>query len=101
MEEELGVLKERNVYDIVQQPQNTKVIGCRWIFKLKQDSKGTVQKYQARLVAQGHRQVPGLDYFDTFSPVVNYACLDLFMSLLVISMGWVHKHFRCKVCLFI
>jgi hypothetical protein len=69
-----------------------RIIGCRWVFSLKKDSEGLIQRYRARLVAQGFKQVPGLDFVDIFSPVVNYVFIYLFMSLLVISMGWVHKH---------
>lgn len=92
MNEELGVLKERQVYDIVQRPENKRVIGSRWVYKLKKNAEGTIERYRARLVAQGFRQVPGIDYFEIFSPVVNYVLIYLFMSFLVISMGWVHRH---------
>ena len=64
--------------------------------QLKKDADSNVQRFKERLVPQCFRQVPGINYFETFSPVVNYVLIILFMILLVISCGWVHRHVDIK-----
>ena len=57
------------------------VIGSRWVFALKHKADGSIQRYKARLVAQGFAQVHGIDYFDTYSPVVRYDSLRLILRI--------------------
>jgi histone deacetylase 1/2 len=63
------------------------VVGCKWIFRLKRHTDGTVARYKARLVAKGFNQRPGLDYHETFSPVVKPTTIRLVLSI-AISNGW-------------
>ncbi len=46
-------------------------MGCRWTYVKKYDEHGNVSRYKARLVAQGYSQIPGVDYTETFAPVVR------------------------------
>lgn len=59
------------------------VMGCEWVFKTKLKSDGILQKYKARLVANGFQQTPGLDCFDTFSPVIKPNSIRIMLSLVV------------------
>ncbi|GFX67838.1 retrovirus-related Pol polyprotein from transposon TNT 1-94 [Trichonephila clavipes] len=83
MKEEINVMKERDVWELVPAPQDSKVIGCRWVYTLKTDSKGIICRYKARLVAKGHNQQKGESYDETFSPVVNFSLVRLFFVLFV------------------
>lgn len=83
MDEELKSLKENQTWSLVDLPCDKKPIQCKWIFKIKRDSDGKVSKYKARLVAKGFTQVRGVDYNETYSPVVRSSTLRLLFSLAV------------------
>ena len=81
MKLEIGSMKINNVWDLVDPTPNQKVIKSKWVFKKKTNVDGTVL-YKARLVAQGFNQQQGLDYTETFSPVVSF---DSIRTILAIS----------------
>ncbi|KAJ9683081.1 hypothetical protein PVL29_018886 [Vitis rotundifolia] len=70
MEKEFSTLQRNNTWHLVPLPSNSNIIGCKWVYKLKYKPDGTVDRYKARLVAQGFTQTLGLDYFETFSPIL-------------------------------
>ncbi|VVA38623.1 Hypothetical predicted protein, partial [Prunus dulcis] len=57
------------------------IVGCRWVYRIKKNSDGTLARYKARLVAQGFSQAPGLDFSETFSPVVRHTTVRLILSI--------------------
>ena len=69
MEEELRALEVNKTWDIVNLPPMKKPIGCRWVFTVKYLSYGKIERYKARLVAQGYNQTYGIDYGETFALV--------------------------------
>ena len=72
---------------MVPRPHNRPVIGCKWIYKNKPSSDGTTHKYKAHLVAKGFLQEGGIDYHETFSPVIKTTTIRLLLAL-AISQGW-------------
>lgn len=87
MKEEYMALKKNNTWHLVH-PQTCKnIINCKWVFRIKRKSNGTVDRYKERLVAKGFKQRYGIDYEDTFSPVVKIATVRLVLSIAV-SRGW-------------
>ena len=66
----MSSLIKMGTWTIVDLPPSQKPIGCMWRFKTKQNSDGTVERLKARLVARGDAQVYGINYTETFSPVI-------------------------------
>ena len=69
MKSEMGSMYENKVWTLVDLPDDRQAIENKWIFKKKTDADGNVSVYKSRLVAKGFRQVQGVDYDETFSPV--------------------------------
>lgn len=85
---EITALPNNNTCELVPLPPGKVSIGCKWVFKVKSHVNGEVEGYKARLVAKGYTQLEGLDYYETFSPVVKIVIVRALMSI-VASAGWV------------
>ncbi|KAA3482705.1 Retrovirus-related Pol polyprotein from transposon TNT 1-94 [Gossypium australe] len=73
---EYNALIRNNTWDLVSLPSNRKIIGCKWLFKLKRNPDGLITRRKAWLVAKGCSQIPGCDFKETFSPVVKPATIQ-------------------------
>ena len=81
MKDELKSMEQNQVWDLAKLPHDSKRVGCKWIFKIKRDSKGKIERYKARLVAKCFTQKDGIDYKETFSPVSKKDSLRIIMAL--------------------
>lgn len=72
-----------------------KAIGLKWVFKVKRNSDGSVNKYKARLVAKGYVQRHGIEYDKVFAPVTRIETIRLIIALAV-SHGWEVHHLDVK-----
>lgn len=81
MDLEYNSLMTNNTWELTELPKHSKAIGCKWIYKKKLKSDGTVERFKARLVAQGFSQQEGIDYNETFAPVVRYKTLRIILAI--------------------
>lgn len=81
MNEEMASLEENNTWTLVDLPRGRKVIDNRWVFKVKRMPNGDIERFKARLVVRGFSQIYGIDYQETFSPVVKFASIRLILAV--------------------
>ncbi|CAH9140808.1 unnamed protein product [Cuscuta epithymum] len=87
MAEEFNALITNKTWDLVPHDSTKNVVGCKWVYKTKYNSDGSIERHKARLVAQGFNQQAGVDFSETFSPVVKPTTVRLLLSLAT-SFGW-------------
>lgn len=87
MDDEYRALVENKTWHLVPQQEGTNIKDYKWVYKTKRQADGTVDIYKARLVAKGFKQRYGIDYEDTFSPIVKTATIRLVLAV-VVSRGW-------------
>ena len=71
MKLEIQALEENGTWEVVKLPAGKSAIGCKWVFKIKYQADGKIERFKARLVANGYNQTKGIDYQKTFYPVVK------------------------------
>lgn len=81
MDEEMDSLKKNQTWTLTELPKNQQVIDNKWTYKIKRNGDGSVQRFKARLVARGFRQRAGVDYTETFSPVVRFDSIRIILSI--------------------
>ena len=84
---ELKSMRLRGVFRAAKLPKGHRAIGTKWVFKIKRKADGSIDKYKTRLVAKGFKQKYGIDYTETFSPVVKYVTLRMVIAVAK-YFGW-------------
>jgi hypothetical protein len=84
IEDELKSVRDNRTWVVVDKPPDVKPLASRFVFKLKRDSDGAVERYKARLVARGDQQIEGVNYNDTFSPVMDMTTARIIFAFGVI-----------------
>ncbi|MCO5603379.1 hypothetical protein L7F22_057529 [Adiantum nelumboides] len=88
MDEEMDALYGNKTWDLVPLPKGKKPIGCRWVYKVKHDSDGSVSRYKARLVAKGYAETYGIHYEETFALVAKMTTVRAII-VVAAAKGWI------------
>ena len=95
MKDEVKALQDNETWNLVRPPIDRDVIPGKWVYKVKLGTSGQVDKYKARYVAKGFKQVEGLDYFETLAPTCKPETFTILLQLSA-KQGHVMHQFDVK-----
>ena len=95
MKSEMRSMYENKVWTLIDLPNDRRAIEIKWIFKRKTDADSSVTIYKARIVAKGFRQVQGVDYDETFSPVSMLKSVRIMLAIAAFYEIWQRDKQNC------
>ncbi|KAJ4768963.1 Retroelement pol polyprotein-like [Rhynchospora pubera] len=91
MKTEIDALERNATWTLEDLPPNKVAIGCKWVYRIKYHADGQVERYKARLVALGNRQVHGVDFTETFAPVAKMVSVRTFLAVAAARKWELHQ----------
>lgn len=91
MNKEIKALEAYNTWELTDLPKGKKAIGNKWVYKVKLKSDGSLERFKARVVIQGNHQKHGVDYLETFSPVVKLSTIRSVIALAASKQWTLHQ----------
>jgi len=87
MDEKMAALDVNATWELVVLPKDKKTIGCNWVYKVKHNADGSMNRYKTRLVAKGYAQTYGIDYEETYNLVAKMTTVRAIIAI-TIAKGW-------------
>jgi hypothetical protein len=81
VEEEIHAIQKNDTWELSALPLKKKMIGVKWVYKIKRTAYGGIDRYKARLVAKGYKQKYEIDYEEVFAPVARLDTVRMLISL--------------------
>ena len=102
MDKEIQALEQNHTWDVTTLPLGKSPIGCKWVYKVKLNPNGSVERFKASLVAKGYTQREGLDFLETFSPIAKTILVRVLLALVLPNNGlytnWISiMHFSMEI----
>lgn len=91
MDEEMQQLYTNKTWTLQELPKGAEPIPCKWVFKIKRNERGEIERYKARLVAKGYKQVQGVDFDEVYAPVSKHASLRTLLSVVAVEDLELHQ----------
>ena len=85
MKEELDTLSKNHTWDLVTLPPGKSVVGCKWIYKIKTHSNGSIERYKTCLIVKSFTQDYGVDYEETFTLVARISSIRALLAVAAAS----------------
>ena len=83
----MNALDDSGTWELTPLLKENKDTGCKWVYKIKDNADGSVNRYKACLVTKGYAQTYGIDFEETFSPIAKMATVRAMIAM-VASKGW-------------
>jgi hypothetical protein len=87
MDEEMVMLDTSVTWELVALPKDKKTVGCKWVYKIKHNADGFMNRYKTKLVTKGYAQTYGIDYEGTYSPIAKMTIIRAII-VMVATKGW-------------
>jgi hypothetical protein len=91
MDEKMVTLDANATWELVALSKDKKIVGCKWVYKVKHNAEGFVSKYKTRLVAKGYAQTYGIDYEETYSLVAKMTTIRVIIVMAVVKGWYLHQ----------
>jgi hypothetical protein len=91
MVEKYNSIMRNDIWDIVSKPEGKLVVSSRWLYNIKHDTNGSIEKFKARLWREFSSQKEGMDYDETFSLVARYASIRVVISIALVMKWRIHQ----------
>ena len=91
MDKEIQALEKNHTWDVTSLPPGKSSISCKWVYKVKLNLDGSVERFKARLVAKGYTQREGLDFLETFSSVAKIVSMKVLLALIAAKQWPLHQ----------